>query len=501
MISSIRATRKLLLASGLWIVSACFAFSQDIYWTEEAKEAYSLVNELRVDEGLNIIRLQAITFPDNEIWAYLEDYATFMEIFVQEDLRSIAAYMQASDKRLEKLILLPETNPLSLMVQAQINLHHCSVHLQQGQFLTAAADINKAFKLLKKNQKEFPNDLANLRLYASLKVAFGAIPDQYRWLVSMVTSLSGSIEEGLKELHHIINVSSPENNVYYDETVLITAIAEGRLNNKPNVGVQLLNNHFGKSGLTGLVRFITANLMIEAGNNDGAIHILEQPPVYSTATPIPFMEFMLGECKLFRGDADADVYFKNFLVLHKGKHYIKEAHQKLAWYCLLKGDRPGYFNHMQLILIKGANTTDEDQQALAEAESHATPHPVLLRARLYYDGGYNEQALNLLTDDLYDRLSQHEHRLEFLYRKGRVLQAKKENAEALHYYSLTIASGQFEPYYYACSAALQSGVIHESLGSHGAAAKFYYMCLDMTPTTYASSLHQKARMGLNRIGE
>jgi tetratricopeptide (TPR) repeat protein len=249
------------------------------------------------------------------------------------------------------------------------------------------------------------------------------------------------------------------------------------------------------------VQYVTANLMSESGNNDGAIHILEQPPVVPTALGIPFMDFMLGECKLFRGDADADTYFKNFLVMHKGKHYIKEAHQKLAWYCLLKGDRAGYLNHMQQILIKGASTTDEDQQALLEAESHDTPHPVLLRARLYYDGGYYEQALALLTQTLYDGLTQHGHRLEFLYRKGRVLQAKKEYAEALHYYSLTISTGQYEQYYYACSAALQSGVIHESLGSQGAASKFYYMCLDMTPSTYASSLHQKARMGLNRIGE
>jgi tetratricopeptide (TPR) repeat protein len=472
-----------------------------MYWTEEAKGAYTLVSSLRIDEGLNIIRLQSITYPENYIWPYLEDYADFLQIFLQEDLRSVSAYMETSNARLEKLSLLPETNPMSLMTQAQLNLHHCAIHLQQGQFLTAAADINKAFKLLKKNQKMYPDDLANLRLYASLKVAFGAIPDQYRWLVSMVTSLSGSIEEGLKELHHILNISNPQTNIYYDETVLFTAIAEGRLNNKPEAGIQLLNSYFGKTTLSGGVQYVTADLLIETGNNDGAIHVLEQPPVVPSAVRIPFMDFMLGECKLFRGDADADTYFKNFLVMHKGKHYIKEAHQKLAWFCLLKGDRAGYFNHMQQILIKGASTTDEDQQALLEAESHDTPHPTLLRARLYYDGGYYDQALALLTQSLYDGLTQHGHRLEFLYRKGRVLQAKKDFAEALHYYSLTIATGQYEKYYYACSAALQSGVIHENLGSQGSAAKFYYLCLDMTPATYASSLHQKARMGLNRIGE
>ena len=472
-----------------------------MYWTEEAKGAYALVSTFRIDEGLSIIRLQSITYPNNDIWPYLEDYATFLQLFLQEDLRNIPAYMESSNARLEKLTLLPETNPMSLMTQAQINLHHCALHLQQSQFLSAAADINKAFKLLKKNQKLYPGDLANLRLYASLKVAFGAIPDQYRWLVSTVTTLSGSIEEGLKELHHILNISNRESNVYYDETILFTAIAEGRLNNKPGAGLQLLNSHYGKTALSGPVQYVTANLMIEIGNNDGAIQVLEQPSIVPGAVRIPFMDFMLGECKLFRGDADADTYFKNFLVFHKGKHYIKEAHQKLAWHCLLNDDRPGYFNHMQQILIKGVSTTDEDQQALLEAESHDTPHPVLLRARLYYDGGYYDQALTLLTQTLYDGLAQHGHRLEFLYRKGRVLQAKKEKAEALHYYSLTIASGQFQPYYYACSAALQSGVIHEGLGSHSAAARFYYMCLEMEPATYASSLHQKARMGLNRVGE
>ncbi|HJW28633.1 MAG TPA: hypothetical protein VJ508_05205, partial [Saprospiraceae bacterium] len=440
-----------------------------MYWTEEAKGAYTLISNLRIDEGLNIIRLQTITFPDNHIWPYLEDYATFLQIFLQEDLRSVSAYMEASNERLEELALVPESNPLSLMAQAQINLHHCALHLQQSQFLAAASDINKAFKLLKKNQKLYPSDLANLRLYASLKVAFGAIPDQYRWLVSMVTSLSGSIEEGLNELHHILNVSNPQSNLYYEETLLYTALAEGRLNNKPDVGVLLLTQYYGKKEWPGAVQFVMANLLTETGNNDEAIRVLQQTALAPGTLRIPFMDFMLGECKLFRGDADADIYFQKFLDHHKGKHYIKEAHQKLAWFDLLKGDRPGYYNQMQQILIKGASTTDEDQQALQEAETHDTPHPILLRARLYYDGGYYDQALSLLTENLYNSLTQHGHRLEFLYRKGRALQAKKEYAEALHYFSLAISTGQFEHYYYACSAALQSGIIHETLGSHGAA--------------------------------
>lgn len=492
---------KIFICAWIFIWGISTTSAADMQWTQEAKEAYALIAALRIDEGLTLIKLNALTHPDNAIWPYLEDYGEFLRIFVQEDLRKIPAYLAASDLRMQKIILVPESNPLSLMAQAQLLLHHCALHLQQGEFIGAATDINKSFKLLRKNQKAFPGDKANLRLYASLKVAFGAVPDQYRWLVSIVTSLNGTIEEGLRELHSILETTTPANNVYYAETVMYTALAEGRLNNQPDRGLQLLYTHFGKTPETRTVQYLMANLLIADGNNDGAITTLSKTVGVQGAVRIPFLEFMLGECKLFRGDADADLYFRNFLLTHKGKHFIKEAHQKLAWYALLNGDRPGYFSQMQQILIKGANTTDEDQQAMLEAETHATPHPVLLRSRLYYDGGYYTKALNELPESLYTTLNQHCHRLEYLYRKGRILQAQKSYPEALHYLSLTISTGQYEKYYFACSAALQCGIIHETLGSLPTARKYYLMCLEITPETYSSGLHQKARLGLNRIGE
>jgi len=470
-----------------------------MYWTPEAKTAHSLISALRIDEAISIIKLQEITHPENAIWPYLEDYGEFLKIFVREDIRAIAGFIDASTLRLETVSNIPETNPLSLMAQGQMHLHQSALQLQQGQYITAASEINKAFKLLRKNQKEFPDDVANLRLYAALKAAFGAVPDQYRWLVSIVTSMHGTIDEGLKELYYILRVTTPENNIFFNETVLFAAIAEGRLNNQPKKGVQLINTYMGKTPESKLVQYLMANLLIEDGKNDEAIRVLSQQAGVQSALQVPFLDFMLGECKLFRGDADADVYFKNFLKQHKGKHFIKEAHQKLAWYSLLKGDRNAYLNHMQQILIKGANTTDEDQQAMREAEIHDIPHPVLLRSRLYYDGGYYDKALELLPAELYNTLNHHGQRLEYLYRKGRILQAQHADAEALHYLNLTITTGQYEKYYFACSAALQCGLIHESLGSLELAEKYYTMCMEMLPDSYANSLHQKARIGLNRI--
>jgi tetratricopeptide (TPR) repeat protein len=471
--------------------------AQHIGWTPEARSAHGLITALRVEEGLTAIRLQRIQHPDNLIWTYLEDYGEFLSIFIREDLRRIPAYREASTARLEKLEALPETEPLALMAQAQLSLHQCALQLQESQFIAAGTSINKAFKLLKRNHRLHPGDAGTLRLYAALKAAFGAIPDQYRWLVAMLTSLTGSIEEGLRELHGLLENTRPADNPFYKETVLFTALAEGKLNDRPEEAARLLVQHYGQSPPDKAVQFTMAHILMAAGQNDAAIRALE---ANLPGTPVPFMDFMLGQCKLYRGDKDADVPFQQFLRQHKGKHYIKEAYQKLAWHALLRDDRPGYVRNMQQVLIRGSATTDEDKQALREAEYHQTPHPALLRARLSFDGGYHQKALDVLSDDLYKTLGQHLHRLEFLYRKGRVFQARRQFAEALHYFHLAINMGRYDTAYYACSAALQCGLIHERLGHKAEAATYYDMCLEFAPETYASGLHQEARIGLNRIG-
>lgn len=496
-----RAQFKSHLCAWFFILLPFVSSSQyDIYWTREAEAAYGLISELRLDESLNIIRLQSITHTDNLIWPYLEDYALFLQVFVREDIKRAPVFLEKSAERMLRIAVIPESNPMSLMCQAQMHLHQCAVRLQQGQFGSAATDVNKAFRLLRKNQKLHPDDHANLRLYAVLKVAFGSIPDQYRWLVTMVTSMSGTIDEGMRELNVILKNSNVEKNIFYNETVLLTALAEGRLNNRSEAAVELIIQHFGKVPDTRIIQYVMANLQIADGNNDAAIRTLVQEIGPSTAERIPFLDFMLGKCKLNRGDDDADIYFKNFLLFHKGVHFIKEAYQKLGWYSLLKNNRDDYLDYMQLILIKGTTTTDSDKQAMKEAEMHEVPHPELLRSRLLFDGGYYEKMSSLLNETLYKELTHRAHRLEYLYRKGRLLHATRSYAEALHYYNLTIRSGEQQPYYFACSAALQSGLIHESLGSEGAAERYYLICLEMNPENYATSLHQKARMGLSRMG-
>lgn len=77
---------------------------------------------------------------------------------------------------------------------------------------------------------------------------------------------------------------------------------------------------------------------------------------------------MLGVAKLHRLDADAadylEIYIKNF----KGRNYIKEAYQKLAWSYLANGNLTGYTLNMANVLKYGKDQLDEDKTAQKEAK-------------------------------------------------------------------------------------------------------------------------------------
>ena len=112
------------------------------------------------------------------------------------------------------------------------------------------------------------------------------------------------------------------------------------------------------------------------------------------------------------------------------------------------------------------------------------------------------EVTHILLCDLCEKLSKHlsdEHKLEYDYRKARVYHELDQLEDALIKYDETIRIGESRDYYYACNAALQSGLIYERLDRPASAKRYYEKCLDISPSDYQTSLHQKAKAGLDRL--
>ena len=140
-----------------------------------------------------------------------------------------------------------------------------------------------------------------------------------------------------------------------------------------------------------------------------------------------------------------------------------------------------------------------DKNALNEAKSGIAPEPTLLRARLYFDGGYYQKAFDFLKTKNENSFSDLSQKLEYSYRMGRILQMLKKSNDAIPYYDKTIQNGKAAKFYFACNAALQLGLIYEAAGQKAKSAEFYRYCLALNPDDHADALHAKAKSGLSRV--
>jgi tetratricopeptide (TPR) repeat protein len=208
---------------------------------------------------------------------------------------------------------------------------------------------------------------------------------------------------------------------------------------------------------------------------------------------------MEGVARLNRLEKGADHHLNRFLRETRGMHYIKEAYQKLAWYELVNDQPEKYLKYMEACKVHGASVIDEDLTALHEARLNRVPERHLLQARILFDGGYYEQARSYLEHEAPKTYSNPEFQLEYLYRLGRIHHQLGHSQQALDYYEKTILKGKDEGYYFACNAALMSGFLYEKIDDVERAKEYFSLALDIKPDESRSSLHQKAKAGLNRL--
>jgi len=238
---------------------------------------------------------------------------------------------------------------------------------------------------------------------------------------------------------------------------------------------------------------------MRTGRNDDAINILQFRPQGRTLYPFHFLDYMLGLAKLYRLDKDANVYIQKYLDKFDGINYIKEAHQKLAWFYLLQNKESDYHSHMKLCLSKGKAIIEGDKTAVKEAKEGQKPNQLLLKARLLFDGGYYQRAYDLLSLESINTFIYKKSKLEFSYRLGRITHQLGKIDQAIRYYQKTVDQGRKESYFYACNSALQIAILSEERNNIIKAKEYYNLCLKIKPDEYRNGLHAKAKAGLNRL--
>ena len=474
-------------------------------WNEELESTLKDILHLRLLQAAPQIQAAQKKEQFNLLPYYLEDYLDFYFAFVEGHPKAIyGKYMDRKEARLAWLEQGSEKDPYTLYTQADVHLKWAMIYALYQDNMLAFKSIKKAAVLLEKNEKKFPNFLLNKRALGILHTMVGAIPGKYQWGASLA-GLKGNIEQGLSELQLVIQHGKQQPAFTFNEEVQqLYSMLLLYMGNDDSEAWGALNTALLDPINNPMATYILVSRYIKTGKSKQGLLLLEQRKATAQEYPFPQLELLKGHCKLYRLEKEAEEHYKNFLGDYRGVNGIKEAYQKLAWLSLLNKDNNQYFYYMQQVESKGEHFTSADRSAMNEMELAKTkkqPYLPLLQARLYYDGGYYDKAYQVLEQCQLKELKEEEEQIEYYYRKGRVYQKMRKKNLALEAFEQTLTLGSKKPYYYACNAALQAGLVHESREEWKEARAYYERCLKEKPDQYQATLHSRAKARLTALDQ
>ncbi len=238
-------------------------------------------------------------------------------------------------------------------------------------------------------------------------------------------------------------------------------------------------------------RYVAVSYALDVLKNpQRAQELLSQPTRGFT-----YLDYQAGRLALYSGDyALAVEKFEAFAERCQGIYHA-DARFKAGLAALCAGaDAKKHFE----AAARAAAVFDEDLYAQKQARRYLDAPPTgneirLLKARLFFDGGFLQAALDELKDL---KVLGDEATTELHYRKGRIYHAMGKYDHALHHYS--VAQRQFPErnLWMKVYSGYHKGQIYEARGQMETARAEWRQCLKYNGYDYQNGLEQKVKAAL-----
>jgi hypothetical protein len=462
-------------------------------------KAYDAIFSLKLTTARQLIAVEKRSNPNNGIVPLLENYVDYFYLLTTDSKAEFDRLQENKSDRLDQLADQDQTSPYYLYAQAEVNLQWALIRGRYGEYFTAAREIKKANGQLLDNQKKFPAFLLNAKGLGLINAFLGNLPDGILKSTLSTFGIKGNLTQGINMLDKLAEtLPQSRYEAFFEEVIFYYSFVLNDIAHSPQAYLKTMK-YTAKIANTSLLKtYLQALVATKSGHNDEAIRILQSKPVGTAYQSFPYLDFLLGSCKLNKLDYSASVDFTRFIQLNKGVNYIKDANLHLAWISLLKGDNGAYIGFVSKVKSTGYVFQEKDKQALNEAND-IVPQKLLLKARLLFDGGYYPMALDVLSESVENSFKLGRDRVEFQYRFGRILDELGKDDDAVLKYERAISLGKNLKYYYAANAALQAGKVLERKKNWSKAKAFFNLAIQMKNHDYESSIETQAKAGLSRI--
>jgi hypothetical protein len=353
---------------------------------------------------------------------------------------------------------------------------------------TAAFDMLKSYRLIEENAREFPDFVFNFKTLGLFHVLLSAVPEKYYWILETV-GIKHDFEKGMKELEF----ASKNDSIMGKQAALMYEFCNYYFVKKSATEIGNIDlNH------NPILAYFQLNNLSKNGKNEQALLLSEKHQLENYTSQFPFFAYLLGNIYLKRGDFNkSDYYFRQFLSLHKGKILRKDSFSKLYISAKIQNDQKITSQLLDSIKSSGNSLLENDKKAQKNIQSIEKKPITIIKATLFFDGGFYQKALDELENTSKRDLENTTIKQEYFYRKARVFQQISEIDLAITNFN-RVLDFDIDENYFAPNACLQLGKLY--LKSDKKLAKKYLdKCLNYSGFEYENSIKTEAKAELKKL--
>ncbi len=453
-----------------------------------SKDAYALVLNLQFADAVALL-----PEPSTAQEHYVVGLAEALELLLTEDAEKFSEYEKKFETRIHKKI---KGNSLDYkFLRAELHLQWAFVYLKFGKELDAASHLREAYHISVACRRKAPRYLAIQKTTGLLEIVIGSVPSKYNWVLSFL-NMEGTIPLGIQELTTLRDSES----ALAFEADLLLSIAQGYVFQKPEVGFAELKRVLLKKPANRLALFTGASLAIKDSQSEQALGLLNSLSENTSGVSLDYSAYLKGEVFLHKGEyINAISSYRWFITHYKGKSNLKDAYFKIGLCYLLNGNTNDAMDHFEKAKDKGKESVEADKSAARTLSDKTLPNIPLSKARYSMDGGYYDEAREVLSGikdkDLPDRKSQ----VEYYYRKARLEHKTNQVSAAKLFYNQVIDMAGESNWYFAPNSCLQMGYLLIAESDPDQAKTYFQKALGYPNHEYKNSIDSKARTALAQL--
>ena len=191
--------------------------------------------------------------------------------------------------------------------------------------------------------------------------------------------------------------------------------------------------------------------------------------------------------------------YRLFISNYKSENFKKDSYFKISLCYWLQGRSTEAYKYYEIARKTGKEVAEPDRYASAQLKENEFPEPRLLKIRLFTDGGYFNDALQIFKSFEVSELKTQKERVEYYYRKARLADKMGDIETAQINYEKTLNLSGENPWYFAPNSALQLGYMAKTKNDTAAAKKYFLQALNYKKHEYKNSIDGKAKSALEEL--